>query len=270
MSFTPIIPASGLAGWAFLNRTRPQQEASFNAAPQLNREVSYFRETLPKLSSVDDLVGDRRMLRVALGAFGLQDDLDSRAFVRKIIEEGTSERSALANRLTDKRYFALAEAFSFLTRPEAASAPKDLAERITSQYQERQFEVAVGNQDQDMRFALSLQRELPKISEQFKTPSGQWFAVLGNPPLREILQTSLGFPKDFAKLDIDSQSTRMRAAAQKRFGTSDLAELSSPENLDKLTKRFLIMSQLRETQTAFSGATIALTLLQSARQPRFS
>ncbi len=266
MSFTPIIPTAGLAGWAFLSRTRPQQEASFNSAPQLNRDVTYLKETLPKINSPDDLVGNRRILRIALSAFGLQDDLDNRAFIRKIVEDGTSERGALANRLTDKRYLAFAETFSYLTEPGAVSIPDGLLDRITTQFQRRQFEVAVGEQDQNMRLALSLQREIPQIAEQFKTPSAQWFAVLGNPPLREILQTGLGFPKEFARLDIDSQSTRMRAAAQKRFGTSDLTELSTPEGLERITRRFLAMSQLRESQETMNGAATALILLQSARR----
>lgn len=266
MSFTPIIPINGLAGWAFLSRTRPQQEASFNSAPQLNRDVTYLQEALPKINSAEDLVGDRRMLRIALSAFGLQDDLDNRAFIRKIVEDGTSERGALANRLADKRYLGFAEAFSYLTEPGAVAVPDGLSERITTQFQQRQFEVAVGEQDQNMRLALSLQRELPQIADQFETKSGQWFAILGNPPLREILQTSLGFPKEFARLDIDSQSTRMRAAAQKRFGTSDLAELATPEGLEKITRRFLAMSQLRESQEIMSGAATALILLQGARR----
>lgn len=270
MSFMPVIPASGIAGWAFLSRTKIKQEASFNAAPQLQRDAAYFRNNLASITSAQDLVSDRRLLRVALGALGLQDDLNNRAFIRKIIEGGTNDRAALANRLADKRYFALAEAFSHLAGPTAAPVPSGLIDRILTQYRAREFEVAVGAQDQTMRLALSLQRELPQIAQGFSTPSAQWFAILGNPPLREILQTAMGFPKEFGQLDIDSQAARLRAATEKRFGSSDPQELSRPETLAKLTSRFLVMSQLRESQSALNGAATALTLLQNARSSRWS
>jgi len=266
MSFQPVIPISGLAGWALLNRTQERQEASFNATPRLQRDEAYVRETLPKLRSVQDLVDNRRLLRVALGAFGLQDDLNSRAFIRKIVEEGTTDRSALANRLADKRYLAFAETFEYLTRPSGATPPEGHADQIISQYRKREFEIAVGNQDQTLRLAMSLQRELPQLADQYTSDTSRWFALLGNPPLREVLQISLGLPKEFGKLDIDTQVTRMRSAAEKRFGTSDLQTLSQPDALNDITRRFLVMAQLRETQMSMSGAATALVLLQDARR----
>ena len=65
------------------------------------------------MTSAADLVADRRLLKVALGAFGLEGEIDKKAFVRKILEEGTADPASLANRLTDKSYYKLAEAFGF-------------------------------------------------------------------------------------------------------------------------------------------------------------
>ncbi|TVP71479.1 MAG: DUF1217 domain-containing protein [Rhodobacteraceae bacterium] len=265
MSFQPIVPISGLAGWAFLKRTQERQETVFNKAPMLTRQVDEFARELPKVKTAEELVGNRRLLQVALGAFGLQDDINNRAFIRKIVEDGTTERGALANRLSDKRYLEFAKAFSYLTNDGPAAPPDGFAERLIGQFRSREFEIAVGEQDNSMRLALALQRDLPQLAEQYTNDRSRWFAILGNPPMREVLQTSLGLPKEFGKLDIDSQVTRMQSAAQRRFGTSDLVELGQPENLEKITQRFLVLSQLRETQTMMSGASTALMLLQSAR-----
>ncbi len=265
MSFQPIIPMSGLAGWAFLKRTQERQEASFNASPMLQRRVDDFANALPKIQTAEDLVSNRRVLQVALGAFGLQDDLDNRAFIRKIVEDGTEDRAALANRLTDKRYLEFAKAFSYLNEPGPSEPPEGFADQVIAQFRSREFEIAVGEQDGDMRFALAIQRDLPDLTKQFSSDRSRWFALLGNPPMREVLQTSLGLPKEIAQLDLDSQVTRMQAAARSRFGTSDLMELAQPEKLKEITQRFLLMSQLRENQTVMSGAATALTLLQAAR-----
>ncbi|PZX47213.1 uncharacterized protein DUF1217 [Roseinatronobacter thiooxidans] len=269
MSFQPVLPLSGLGGWAFLTRTRARQEASFNASPPIQRDVDYFRQKFAEIQSAEQLVADRRVLRVALGAFGLQDDLDNRAFIRQIIEGGTDERTALANRLADKRYFALSSALAHLAGPDARAAPPDLAERLSASYQGRAFEISVGDQDQTFRLALSLQRELPQLTESFSTDAARWYAALGNPPLRKILETSLGLPKEFGLLDIDEQAARMKTAMRKRFGTSDLLEMSGAKQLEKLTQRFLIMSQVQDIQSGMTASSTALFLLQnSAAIPR--
>ena len=266
MSFRPIVPLSGFGGWEFLNRTRARQEASFNAAPQMQRDVAYFKEKFEGITTADQLVADRRLLRVTLGAFGLQDDLDNRAFIRQIIEGGTDDRRALANRLADKRYFALASALGHLAKTDPVELQPELAERLTTSYKGRAFEISVGEQDQNMRLALSLQRELPQLAESYSTEASRWFAALGNPPLRQILETSLGLPKAFGLLDIDDQVTRMQSAMRNRFGTSDLLDMADPENLKKLTQRFLIMSQIKEVQAEMSVNNTALLLLQNIRR----
>ncbi len=267
MSFQPIIPMSGLGGWAFLSRTRAKQEATFNATPMLQREATYFRDKIADIRSADDLVKDRRLLRVALGAFGLQQDLDNRAFIRQVIEGGSEDRRALANRLSDKRYLALAQGFAHLAKgADPTLAPDGLADRLITRFKGREFEVAVGEQDQTMRMALAFQRDLPALVQDYKTETSRWYGALGNPPLRQVLETSLGLPKEFGLLDIDDQVVRMRKALQQRFGTTDLSDITSPDSIEKVTRRFMVMQQLREIQTQISPGNGALFLLQSARR----
>ena len=76
MSFQPVIPLGGYAGWTFLQRTREAQQQAFETSPQLARDVTYFEEKIGGITSAGDLVDDRRLLRVALGAFGLDDEDD--------------------------------------------------------------------------------------------------------------------------------------------------------------------------------------------------
>ena len=99
--FTPIVPTGGLTGWTLLNRTLDQQTQLFNAAPSLQRDTEYFRQNISEVQNAEALVSDRRLLRVALGAFGLGDDINNRAFIKAILEQGTDDRGALANRLSD-------------------------------------------------------------------------------------------------------------------------------------------------------------------------
>jgi len=133
MSFSPIIPFGGYSGWVFLNRTGEAQREAFAASGQVGREVDQFRAEFASLETPEALVNNRAALSVALGAFGLQDDVDNRFFIKRILEEGVEAPDALSNLLSDTRYRELAAAFDF-SSPDIRS--EAFMERITSAYLE--------------------------------------------------------------------------------------------------------------------------------------
>ena len=268
MSFQPILPMGGFVGWSFLQRTMDTQLEAHARAPDRVRDIDHFRDRIADVRTVDELVEDRRMRRVMLGAFGLQDDIDNIHFIKRVIGDGTEARDALANRLSDKRYLALAEAFSFPPDVETPFADPDFADRIADAFQRRSFEVAVGQQNEDMRLAMTLERELPELAAAGRSDSANWFSVMGNPPLRKVFETAFGFGSGFGALDIDQQLVQFRRRAQALFGTSELADLAAPERREELTRRFLVMAQAREFAQASSSASTALTLLQNAAARR--
>ena len=78
MVFTPILSGSGLAGYAYLNRTREDQQERLAQSTQVRQDLTEFTSKLDTIQTSEDLMDNRMMLRVALGAFGLDEDLDSR------------------------------------------------------------------------------------------------------------------------------------------------------------------------------------------------
>lgn len=113
MTFSPILLGSGVAGYNFLNRTRETQQDLYNQSPQVARDIEKFKEQIQNIDTTEELMDNRDMLRVALGAFGLDDDINNRAFIERVLDSDLDDSTSLANRLADKRYFALAEAFNF-------------------------------------------------------------------------------------------------------------------------------------------------------------
>lgn len=113
MTYNPVIVGSGLVAWQFLKATQDTQRAVFDKSTVLNRDADYFAEKIGTIESAEDLVNDRRLLGVALSAFGLEDKIDAKFLIKKVLEEGTETDDALANRLGDGRYVALANAFKF-------------------------------------------------------------------------------------------------------------------------------------------------------------
>jgi hypothetical protein len=238
--FLPALPAGGLVGWSFLSRTAGAQKAAHAASPVQSREAAYFREKIGTVTSAAELVADRRLLSVALTAFGLQDDLPNKFFIRRVLESDPSDPRALAFRLADSRYGELARAFGFTSLFGPATTQRGFADRILPNFQARSFEADVGAQEPDMRLMLGLERELGTVLRQTVGADARWFAVLGTPPLRSVFQTALGFPDGFGALDLDRQLVEFRTRAEAQFGTSNLVDFAAPEMLDKLRQRYLL------------------------------
>lgn len=262
MSFTPVIPMGGYAGWRFLNRTMEQQSASLSASPSLQRDMDYFRENIGSVTSAEALVKDYRLLRVSLTAFGLQDDLPNKYFIQRILDDGVAEDDALSNRLADKRYREFSEAFGFGTGLPPLSRLPGFADRILDRFQAQSFEQAVGEVDGDMRLALNAARELPELAAEGGKNSTLWFRIMGNTPLREVFETAFGLPASVGALDLDRQLGIFQDRAQDMLGSSEISQFTDPERMDELMRQFLARSQLNQLPTTTTSASIALVLLQ--------
>lgn len=134
MTFSPTVLGSGVGGYAYLKRTRDAQQGLFQNSAVVSRETKAFAEKIERVETSDQLMADRAVLKVALGAFGLSEDINNRAFIKKILDSDLSDTKSLANRLADKRYLAFAQAFNFASpdgpRLPDAAAPGELSERM--------------------------------------------------------------------------------------------------------------------------------------------
>jgi hypothetical protein len=261
MTFQPTVPATGYVGWRFLQATLARQEQAHADSLPVQRATDYFRDKIGSVRTAEDLVADRRLLQVALGAFGLDEDLPNKAFIRKVLAEGTIRDDAFANRLGDKRYTALAREFGFGDLGPRTGLTSFVTKMI-NRYESRQFERAVGDVDGNLRLALSLQDGLSDVLSESANPRAQWFAVMGSPPLRRVFETALGLPGSFGSIDLDKQLKGFQTRAKATFGTDDLATISrDPKLMDKTIRLFLIRAEAQSAPT-LSGANAALTLLR--------
>jgi len=262
MSFQPVVPMGGFAGWAFLQRTMEAQREAYDTGPEISRETAYFAENIGKVSTAEDLVADRTLLKVALGAFGLAGDIDNRAFVRKVLEEGVIDGNALANKLSDKRYYELAKAFKFdLSTP--ATAISNFPDEINAAYRDRRFETAIGEQNQDMRLAMGLERDLTAIAEKTISEDAKWFQIMGTAPLRQVFETAFNLPASFGTIDLDQQLEVLKARAGQAFGDESVSQFATSEGREELVRRFFALSEINAGPGVASGASAALSLLQA-------
>ncbi|WP_414896774.1 DUF1217 domain-containing protein [Rhodovulum sp. YEN HP10] len=430
MSFQPVLPLTGYAGWRFLERTMERQQEAFNNSPATRKELDYFASNIGKVTSADELVSDYRLLKVALGAFGLQDEIGNKYFIKKVLTEGVDDKGALANKLADKSYYKLAEAFRFISSGGSAAAiEKDFAselslkiegagylavttstggvaytrdaslkrgadgqivtaegytvasvtdasdekiafsgvtipdlaksvsindkgqvygyfeeggqglllgrlalssfadeeslavlgadqtteeadatlvdreqayfvateesgkpiagrplqdgfgsfvrgeaveaveaqqafdtETIAAAFLTRSFEVAVGEQDDSMRLALNIDRELATLSAGDMSEDAKWFSIMGSEPMRAVFDTAFGLPNSFASLDLDRQLDVYKTRAKAMFGEASVVQFSDDAMRDKLIKLYMVRTETN-TGAGYSSGQIALRLL---------
>lgn len=262
MTFQPVIPFGGFAGWAFLKRTMATQQAALQASSTNQRDEAYFREKIGKIETADDLVSDRRLLRVALTAYGLEGDINNKAFIRKVLEDGTLKEGALSGRLANKQYEKFSAAFGFGDFSVPRSQLSDFADKTLALYQARQFESAVGEQNNGFRLALNTERELGSLAAKSGSEDTKWFTVMGNAPLRQTFQTALGLPSSFASIDLDQQLSVLKSRAESLFGDDRISQFTDPDKMTKLVRTYLARSEISNIASPTASASVALQLLR--------
>lgn len=262
MSFAVSLPLTGIAGWELLKRTSERQAAAFEKQGVIQRDEAYFREKIGSIKTAEALVNDRRLLRITLEAFGLEDDINAKAFIRKVLESSTLSTTSLASKLTDTRYKEMAAAFGFGDYSVPRTALSDFPDEIMEQWKERRFETAVGESNNDYRLALNARRELADLAESSSSENTKWLRIIGDVPLWSVVRQALNLPESFGSLDLDLQLTGLKARAKSIFGAEEVSQFTDETKVEKLIQRFLVTSSLNSGELATSPA---LTILQQSR-----
>lgn len=223
--------------------------------PVVQRATTYFRDNLTTNTTAQDLVSDYKMLQVALGAFGLGDDIANKAFIRKVLESDLGNKTSLVNRLSDKRYLKLAQEFQG-----RSDDPVATGQAMSQAYVQQQFQKRVGEGDESYRLAMNARNELKDFATRSSSDKTMWYEVLGSEPLRKVFQGAFGFGNSIGNLPVDRQVEDFMAASERVLGSSSFSRIGSDGTIDKLVTRYLALSQIQTTSSS-NRYSAALTLL---------
>ncbi len=260
MAYAPVVPLSGLGGWRFLERTQARQQATFDKSPDIQREVQYYKDNIGKITSTKDFVADRRLLGVALGAFGLGAEVDKRAFVRNILDQGTEERTAYANRLGNQKYIDFTNEFSFGNTGGYVNTTTK-TNKIIDKFLEIKFEEAIGKANPNMRLAMTFKREMTVLANKNLSENAGWYRAMGSEPVRKVLEAAFNLPAEFSQIDIDKQKDILIDKAKALFGGSSINLFLDPENMDKAIRRYQIIEQAKQGPSPSTPGYAAVQLL---------
>lgn len=257
--FQPVIPLSGNSGWQFLQSTYDRQLESFSSSAQVKADRAYFTEKFSKPMTTEAFLDDKRLLRVALTSFGLGGEEWKRGFIDKVLTEAADPESTFLTRLNNSQYTAFAKAFTPLNGK--ISVEPDALEKISTAYAAAAFETAVGDVDDTMRLALNYQSDIAGLMGTGSSENAILYRLLGDVPVRTVLEGALSLPSSMRTLDIDRQAGMLKEALQSKLGINDVRDLADPEKVDQVIRRYHALQSLANGSGGTSSASNALTLL---------
>jgi Protein of unknown function (DUF1217) len=216
-------------------------QAMTAAEPAVKSATAYYEANIGSVTSINDLVGNYRLLSYALDAYGLGDQIDSTALITKVLEGGVSNPNSLANTLSNPAWKAFAAAFNFVGAGASSVTSANAVETTTGDYVEQRLESDQGAQNAGVGLALYFERVAPTVTSEY--------GILADPNLLEVAQTIFGLSPATSAENINTQ-------AQTLSQLMPISDLQDPAKLQELTERFTAMYDL--TYGPGSGATTTL------------
>ena len=244
-----MISISGMGAPVALNvvdAIRDREIERLRGAPADARGIEAFRARVGGIETAAALVEDEEVYAFVMTAFGLEDRIFAKGMMRQILESDPADPRALVNRLTDPRFAQLHDALGLHEGGGPLADPRR-QEEVVDLYLATRFEAGISSQNDIVGAALAFRRAAAEIDSPYD--------VLKDPQTAQVLRRALGLPDAMVRLDVDRQA----AMITQRF---DLARLSEPEEVEKVVRKFVVISE------ALSGAgaarSVAVQLLSDA------
>lgn len=225
-----------------LTANLPATLGRISEQPQVKRETNNYLSGISHVRSIDDFLNNDRVYRYALKAFGLEDMIYGKAFIRRVLSEGIDRRDSLANRLVDPRYRELVQTFNFPRYGKATTTFERAQQGTVARYARQTLETEAGRDNEGVRLALYFQRKAGSIS----TP----YELLADRALLKVTQVTLGLAEASSQLSIDRQAELIGRKI-------DIADFQSSAKLGKFLARFSALWDI-ERPNAPDATTINL------------
>ncbi|QKK32769.1 DUF1217 domain-containing protein (plasmid) [Rhizobium indicum] len=225
------------------------------ATDAANEEITYFREQMATITTASEFLADDRLVSFALEAKGLDPDAVTSDALEEMFSSDLDDEDSYVNKLDDNRFTELVGSFNFDQDGNISGDPTgtvqqrgDVLETIDA-YVRLTLEDDQGDNNTGVRLALYFQRKAPEISNAYD--------ILGDSALFEFFTTSFNLSSYVSNMDVDKQ-------AEMVDNFIDIEDLSDPDKVDDLIKRFTAMYDMANgtgtTSTALSILTGSATI----------
>ncbi|TVQ54491.1 MAG: DUF1217 domain-containing protein [Rhodobacteraceae bacterium] len=248
----------GMNGFRSLTRSADARQAAFAASEARTADMRHFTRRIGAAGTVDALLADERLTKVALGAFGLSAARPSAEFLSAVLQSDTSDPTSFANRQSDSRWADLAAAFGYGDGTGPHIGRFGFAEEIAARHAVHGYEAAVGAADETMRLALIMERALAATALSGLTEDAAWSRILGQPALALALQSALGLDAAFHELPPASRVATVRDAVRDQLGVRSIEDFARPDRREALARKLFEASQARPARGGLAQPVVPL------------
>lgn len=239
---------STIADYTRLTKDMSKSLTQVAQEPDVSRETDYFLSHIGNVKTIDDFLKDYRLYSYAMKAYGLSDMTYAKAFMRKVLTEGVSDKDAFANKLSDTRYRQFATAFNFAGLGAQATSTTAATTGTATQYVTQTMEENAGDQNEGLRLALYFTRKASTVTNAYQ--------ILADKALTQVVQTAMGWSPTISSSDIDAQAKMITDKI-------DLTDFRDPAKVTKFVQRFAAMWDATQAQSD-NSTNPALVLIGGA------
>ena len=203
-------------------------------------ESKYFQDKISTLDTLDEFLGDRRLVDLVLTAKGIDPEDVTDEYMKSMFTSDLDDPKSFANTESDYRFAEIVASFNFdedgnVKRADggALQGEGDVLETVNL-YLRQTIENTEGEDNTGVRLALYFERNAGSISSAYD--------LLADDALLEFFRTTYGFSEEFSNMDIDAQAKQVEKSL-------DLTDLQDPEKLNKLIIRFTAMYDLEQADS---------------------
>lgn len=216
---------------------------------QAKAETLYYREKIDRVSSLSDLLKDKRLLAYVANAFGVTVPSSPSDFMERVMKSDIDDPKSFANSLKDSRFVQMAASFNFAADGTITQAANPLQSRRdilnTIELHTRQtLEKQSGEDNEGVRLALYFQRKAPEITSVY--------SILADRALQQVVFKALGLPDEMAQAPVDRQAEVLKNRLK-------IEDFKDPQKLEKFLSRF---SALYDVANNDATPSLASTLFQ--------
>lgn len=213
--------------------------------PMVSREIDYFKDNIDKVSSVDELFRNYRLVKFVLESVGLDNEIQYLGRAKKILSERVDDDNALMNRLTDKRWKSAAELLQLGEKGIDNLKSQATKDKLIDYFVKFKYEETLRQQNSAVPLARYFIAKADSISNAYE--------ILGDAKLRHVVTTTLGLPLEIAYQEVETQAE----AVTRRL---DIKKLKDPDFVQKFAERFMIMSDMKAQEERGGGQSWLLNL----------
>ncbi len=212
----------------------------------VKQETAYYRANIGKVTSIEALMSNQRLLTYAMAAYGLDSAAIDPDYVEELLAGGVRDPNSPANKAEDKRLAGFVSAFDFEALGKTATTLSRAQQPSIDKYLRQTLEENAGKENEGVRLALYFERKSEKLTN--------FYEILADPALAKVVRTALSLPDSFASADIDRQ---VKLFEEKL----DIADFTDPARLEKFLTRFTSLWEI-ENPTAPAQAQLSILFSQ--------